>query len=37
LLSAQQQHDGFSTLMWAVERGLDSVEQSLRECGAAAV
>ena len=29
--------DGFSALLWAEERGLDGVAQSLRECGAAAV
>jgi hypothetical protein len=29
--------DGFSALLWAEERRLDGVAQSLRECGAAAV
>jgi len=29
--------DGFSALLWAEERGLDGVAQSLRKCGAAAV
>ena len=29
--------DGFSALLWAEERGLRSVAQKLRECGAAAV
>ena len=29
--------DGFSALLWAEERGLGSVAQKLRECGAAAV
>jgi hypothetical protein len=30
-------HDGFSALMWAEQRGWDCVAQSLRECGAADV